>query len=92
MSIYNNYSYNIITHLLINSFVISASIVFDNKSFNFYTAPLIEKSEVYLINFFSKEQADDYYTSIQYEWEKFLEKSTIFDLQDSFKSFGWNKK
>ncbi len=63
-----------------------------NVKFEFYAAPKIEGNEVYLIHFFSKENALKYFKSIEEDWKLVVRKYKQKHIEDIFKKKGWKVK
>ena len=63
-----------------------------NTPFEFYSAPHIEGSEVFLIHFFEEKTAQSYFESIKDEWTRFLQKYEKEKIENVFKKKGWKVK
>jgi len=64
----------------------------ENVKFEFYAVPKIEGNEVYLIHFFSKENALKYFKSIEEDWKLFVRKYKQKHIEEIFKKKGWKVK
>jgi len=64
----------------------------ENVEFEFYAVPKIEGNEVYLIHFFSKENALKYFKSVEKDWKSFVRKYKQKHIEDIFKKKGWKVK
>jgi hypothetical protein len=63
-----------------------------NDSFEFYSAPHIEKNDLFLIHFFEEREAVSYVESIKTEWDRFLQEHKKQKIEDIFKKKGWKVK
>jgi HrpA-like RNA helicase len=64
----------------------------ENVKFEFYAVPKIDGNEIYLIHFFSKENALKYIKSIEEDWKSFVRKYKQKHIEDIFKKKGWKVK
>lgn len=61
----------------------------DKKPFQYYIAPEIDGEDVYLIHFFHREEAEEYFETIKDKWELFVKRYKKKKLENIFKQKGW---
>jgi HrpA-like RNA helicase len=61
----------------------------ENTPFEFFSAPRIEGKEIYLIHFYDKQKAVDYFESIKNEWKLILLQYKKQEIDSIFREKGW---
>lgn len=61
----------------------------DNTPFQFYIVPVIEDKDVFLVHYFEKEEAEQYFDSIRDRWAQFCQQYKKNKIENIFKSKGW---
>jgi hypothetical protein len=61
----------------------------EEACFEFFSAPLVEEREVYLIHFFSLPEARDYCDSLGGRWEALKKEFKKSTLENAFREMGW---
>ncbi len=64
----------------------------DNTVFEFYMVPKVEGKEAFLVHFFEKESAEEYFQSHRQAWETFIRNFKKSKIETIFKQKGWKVK
>jgi HrpA-like RNA helicase len=64
----------------------------EKEQFQYYSVPLIEDDNVFLIHFYEQEQAEAHFKSIQTQWKNKIQEHKRKKIEDIFKAKGWTVK
>jgi HrpA-like RNA helicase len=61
----------------------------DKKPFQYYIVPKINGKEVFLIHYFDKDEAEEYFESMRLQWQEFCRLYKKSKIENIFKQKGW---